>query len=202
MPLVRAGPACVGERLALVGDVLVPAGLILTVVTAVGTVHWLKGKRWVALLAPLSIVSVVGIIGVARVAKPDSPWARWRYGPDRMAQACARFGTAAPEPVQHPQPSNAGFVLVLAGVVAGVPCGAVTSLAGGVLLGNAWLARAGRAASGRACGWLAAVTVAGQVVLVALTLPDPAALPGAATTALVAAGAVALRVALPVGAGR
>lgn len=142
--------------LSLVGDVLVPLGAILTVVTAVGTVHWLKGKRRLALLAPLSVVSVFGIVGTTRVAKPDSPWARWRYDDDRMSQACARFGGAPPDRPERSEPSgaaNAAFGLVVVGVVAGVPFGAVTSLVGGVLLGYIWLARSGRVTSRRVCGW-------------------------------------------------
>ncbi len=189
--------------LTIVGDVLAPLGLITTLVTSVGTVNWLKGKRRLALLSPLSIVSVIGIVGVARVAKPDSPWARWRYDDDRMAQACARFGVAAADPSERPVPSgagSAGLVLMIAGVAGGVPLGAVTSLVGGVLLGHAWLARAGRDVSGRVCGWLAGAAVAGQAVLLAVTLPDPEALPGAATTAVVLAGALTLRAAMPAGA--
>jgi hypothetical protein len=175
--------------LTLVGDVLVPLGAILTLVTGVGTVHWLKGKRRLALLAPLSIVSVIGIIGVGRVAKPDSPWARWRYDADRMGQANARFGGTS-VPAERSHGSTAGFVTVVVGVLGGVPLGTVTSLVGGVLMGHALLASAGRPLSARVCVWLAAACAVGEAVVVAVGSPDRAALPGAVATLVVLVGAV------------
>ncbi|GAA1389991.1 hypothetical protein GCM10009613_29890 [Pseudonocardia kongjuensis] len=177
-----------------VADVLVPLGLLLTVVTTVGTVHRLKGKPWLALLAPLSVVSVIGIAGIARVARPDSPWARWRYSPDRMGQARIRFGPggAGPEPRWDP-PATAGFVTVLAGVVAGVPAGAVTSLAGGVIVVHALLASVGRTASLRVCRWTVGGAAAGQAVAVALLLPGLGTLPGMVTTTVTGAGLALLR---------
>ncbi|TCK26139.1 hypothetical protein [Pseudonocardia endophytica] len=179
--------------LTLVGDVLVPLGAILTLVTGVGTVHWLKGKRRLALIAPLSIVSVIGIIGITRVAKPDSPWARWRYDADRMVQANARFGGSVVAAERGPG-STAGFATVVVGVLGGVPLGTVTSLAGGVLIGHALLASAGRPLSGRICLGLAAVLAAVETVLVVAGLPDPATLPGAAAALVVLVGAVVLHV--------
>lgn len=177
----------------LVGDVLVPAGLLLTVVTGVGTVHWLKGKRRLACLAPLSVVSVIGIVGITRVARPTSAWARWRYSDDRMAQARVRFGGPAPEPVERlAPPATAGFGLVLAGVVAGVPLGAVTSLVGGVLVAHALLASAGRAASGRVCVALAVAAVVGQGAAAALDPSDWRTWPATITTLVVAGGAAVL----------
>jgi hypothetical protein len=145
------------------------------------------------LLAPLSIVSVIGIAGVTRVAKPGSPWARWRYDADRMAQANARFGGDAVATAPGPA-STAGLVTVVVGVLGGVPLGAVTSLAGGVLMGHALLAASGRSVSARVCLALAAVLVVAEAVVVAVGLPDPATLPGAGATLVVLAGAVVLHV--------
>lgn len=176
----------------LVADVLVPLGLLLTVVTTVGTVHLLKGKPRLALLAPLSVVSVIGIAGIARVAKPDSPWARWRYSPDRMAQARIRFGAATTGPVsRRDPPATAGFVTVLAGVVCGVPSGAVTSLAGGVIVGHALLACAGRDRSLRIGTVTVAIAAAGQAVVVVAS-PGATVLPGVCTTVLTAVGVALL----------
>ncbi|BBG00180.1 MULTISPECIES: hypothetical protein [Pseudonocardia] len=178
----------------LVGDVLVPLGLLLTVVTTVATVHRLKGKPRLALLAPLSVVSVIGIAGIARVAKPSSPWARWRYSPDRMAQARIRFGAARTDAVpRRNPPATGGFVTVLIGVLAGVGFGAVTSLAGGVIIGHALLASAGRAASCRVCGWVVAIAAVGQLVAVVVVLPGLDALPGVVTTLVTGAGVLLLR---------
>lgn len=181
----------------LIADVLVPVGVLLTVVTTVGTVQWLKGKRRIALLAPLAVVSVIGIIGITRVAKPGSPWARWRYGPDRMGQARARFGGSAADlpdlPDRLDPPATLGAGLVLAGVVAGAPLGAVTSLVGGVLAGHALLASAGRPASGRICVVLAVAAALGEGVAATLDPGDWRIWPAAATTVTVAAGAAILQ---------
>ncbi|MBN9735538.1 MULTISPECIES: hypothetical protein [unclassified Pseudonocardia] len=174
-----------------IDDVLVPAGALLTLVTTVGTVHWLKGKRRIALLAPLSVVSVIGIVGVARVAKPDSPWARWRYSADRLGQARIRYGGTADDTPAHrwEPPATAAFAVVLAGIVAGVPFGAVTSLVGGVILAHALLASAGRPASLTVCTATAGAAAAGEVVTVLLARGS---VPGAATTLVVAAGVALL----------
>lgn len=181
------------DDLSPVADVLVPVGALLTVVTGVGTVHWLKGKRRLALLAPLSVVSVLGVVGTARVARPDSPWARWRYDGTRAAQALARFGGHPPRPVHRlVPPATAGFGLVLAGVLAGVPLGAATSPVGGVLVGHALLASAGRPASRRVCAVLAATAAAGQVAVLVLDPADARVWPAAAAVLAVAAGAAVL----------
>ncbi len=67
-------------RIGVVGVLLVH--FVLIAVTA------LKGKYPTALIG--LFVSPVAWLAAVRLARPTSPWARWRYGPDKLAQAQRR----------------------------------------------------------------------------------------------------------------
>ena len=69
-------------RIGAVGVLLVHFALVAT--TA------LKGKYPTALIG--LFVSPVAWLAAARLARPTSPWARWRYGPDKLARAQRRAG--------------------------------------------------------------------------------------------------------------
>jgi hypothetical protein len=63
--------------------------VVVTSNVVFAAVTFLKGKPFTGFAA--IALPVFGWLGAARLAKPASPWARWFYGPDRLARAEARI---------------------------------------------------------------------------------------------------------------
>ena len=89
--LVISEPFHSAEPTKHLGRLVVFAVVALNVVFA--TVTFMKAKPFVGTAAIL--LPVLGWIGASRLAKPRSPWARWFYGPEKLARAESRLETGA-----------------------------------------------------------------------------------------------------------
>jgi hypothetical protein len=70
------------------GSVWATAG-VTTVVVVLAITCFMKGRLLLGVLG--LFVPIFALAGAVRLAQPNSPWARWRYGPKRLARAQARF---------------------------------------------------------------------------------------------------------------
>jgi hypothetical protein len=98
--MVTLAAACVGLAAVGVSPIetdTMPADIAAVRIGAVGVliVHFtlvavtaLKGKYPTALIG--LFISPVAWLAAVRLARPTSPWARWRYSPDKVAQARRR----------------------------------------------------------------------------------------------------------------
>jgi len=85
---VGVSPAKMDEMPADIAAVRIGAVGVLLVHFALVAVTALKGKYPTALIG--LFVAPVAWLAAGRLARPTSPWARWRYSPDKLAQAHRR----------------------------------------------------------------------------------------------------------------
>jgi hypothetical protein len=69
------------------------ANALLVVIT------FLKAKRFAGTAA--IAFPVIGLVGTMRLAKPGSPWARWFYGPEKLARAHFRASKGIGARLEH-----------------------------------------------------------------------------------------------------
>ncbi|HEU4736760.1 MAG TPA: hypothetical protein VFS48_07020 [Solirubrobacterales bacterium] len=75
--------------------VVYAVALFLVLIVGPLTVTALKGQ-WLLFAAGWLTIGMVWWIASLRLARPDSWWARRLYGPDKLARAQERYGTATP----------------------------------------------------------------------------------------------------------
>jgi len=68
-------------------------GLWVVLVVAPSTITALKGQ-WVLFVAGWLTLGMVWWIAALRLARPESRWSRRFYGPEKLARAQSRYGTA------------------------------------------------------------------------------------------------------------